>query len=149
MGHTGLDTRVQESELGAVRQRCFDQIAIAPLNDPLVITANELVKESEALFQGFTPWERKALIPSNFIQGQTRNLRAAYEPTSHCALTSTCVAKKDQSHLLKLTKYRWNFAAIFYGTIPSNPSPHLGTLIKVESRNFSDSSLRGRAENFR
>jgi hypothetical protein len=101
MGHTGLDTRVQESELGAVRQRCFDQIAIAPLNDPLVIIANELMKESEALFQGFTPWERKALIPSNFIQGQTRNVRAANEPTSHCALTSARVAKKDQSHLFE------------------------------------------------
>ena len=106
MGHTGLDTRVQESELGAVRQRCFDQIAIAPLNDPLVIIANELMKESEALFQGFTPWERKALIPSNFIQGQTRNVRAAHEPTSQCALTRACVAKKDQSHLLKLTRTR-------------------------------------------
>jgi len=125
MGHTGLDTRVQESELGAVRQRCFDQIAIAPLNDPLVITANELAKESEALFQGLTLW---ALIPSNFVQGQARNVRAAYEPTNHCALTSACVAKKDQSHLLKLTRYRWNFFAIFYGTIPSNPSLHMGTL---------------------
>src|SRR5678816_3818287 len=99
MGHTGLDTRVQESELGAVRQRCFDQIAIAPLNDPLVITEDELVKKSEALFQKFTPWARETLIPSNFIQGQTRNVRAAHEPTSHCALTSACVAKKDQSHL--------------------------------------------------
>ena len=101
MGHTGLDARVQESELSAVRQRCFNQISIAPLNDPLVITANELAKESEALFQGFTPWERKALIPSNFIQGQTRNVRAAHEPKSHCALTSACVAKKDQSHLFE------------------------------------------------
>jgi hypothetical protein len=106
MGHTGLDTRVQESELGAVRQRCLDEIAIASLNDPFVLTANELAKESEALFQGFTPWAWKALIPSNFIQGQTRNVRAAHEPTSHCALTSACVAKKDQSHLLKLTRIR-------------------------------------------
>jgi hypothetical protein len=101
MGHTGLDTRVQKSELGAVRQRCLDQIAIAPLNDPLVLTANELAKESEALFQGLTPWKRETLIPSNFIQGQTRNVRAAHEPTSHCALTSACVAKKDQSHLFE------------------------------------------------
>src|SRR5262245_58665429 len=98
MGHAGLDTRVQESELGAVQQCCFDQIAIAPLNDPLVITANELAKESEALLQGLTPW---ALIPSKLIQGQTRYVRAAHEPTSHCALTSACVAKKDQSHLFE------------------------------------------------
>ena len=98
MGHTGLDAWVQESELGAVRQRCFDQITIAPLNDPVVITANKLAKESETLFQGFTPW---APIPSNFIQGQTRNGRAAHEPTSHCALTSARVAKKDQSHLFE------------------------------------------------
>jgi hypothetical protein len=41
--------RVQEPELGAVRQRCFDQIAIAPLNDPLVVTAKELAKEGQAL----------------------------------------------------------------------------------------------------
>ena len=95
MGHTRLDAWVQESEFGAVRQRCFDQISVAPLNDPLVIPANKLAKESEALFQGFTPW---APIPSNFIQGQTRNVRAAHEMTSHCALTSTCVAKKDDSH---------------------------------------------------
>src|SRR4029450_7677411 len=96
MGHTGLNTGVQESERSAVRQRCFDQIAIASLNDPLVITANELAKENEALFQGFTPW---TMIPSNFIQGQTRNVCAAPEPTSHCTLTSACVAKKDQSQL--------------------------------------------------
>ena len=121
MGDTGLNTRVQESELSAVRQRCFDQIAIAPLNDPLVTTANELAKESEALFQGFTPW---ALIPSNFIQGQTRNVRAAHEPTSHCALTGACVAKKDQSHLLKLTRIRPNFWAFQekYRNFGSNPA---------------------------
>lgn len=95
MAHTGLDAWVQESELGTVRQRCFDQLAIAPLDDPLVITANKLAKESEALFQRFSPWTP---IPGNFIQGQTRNVRAAHKPTSHRALTSTGVAKKDDSH---------------------------------------------------
>src|SRR5262245_3444432 len=101
MGHAGLDTRVQESELGAVRQCCFDQIAIAPLNDPLVITANELAKESEALFQGLTPWKRDTLIPSNIIQGQTLHRSAAAKATSHCALISAYDNKKDQSHLFE------------------------------------------------
>jgi hypothetical protein len=88
MGHTYVHAGIQEPELSAVRQRCFDQIAIAPFNDPLVVAAKKLAKEGEALFERFAPC---ALIPSDFIQGQTWDVGGADEPASHRALTSACI----------------------------------------------------------
>ena len=89
MDHTGFDIGVQEPELAAVRQGGLDEIAIASLNDPLVVAGKELTKQSEAFFQRFascTP------IPSDFIQGQSWNVGVADEAASHRAFTRSCIA---------------------------------------------------------
>ena len=89
MGHTGFDTRVQEPELAAVRQGGLDEIAIAPLNDPLVVAGKELVKQSKTCFQRFASWTP---IPSDFIQGQSWNAGVADEAASHRAFTRSRIA---------------------------------------------------------
>ena len=77
MDHTGFDIGVQEPELAAVRQGGLDEIAIASLNDPLVVAGKELTKQSEAFFQRFascTP------IPSDFITMARRLIGNAPRP---------------------------------------------------------------------
>lgn len=89
MGNACLQAGIQESEFGAVWQRGFHKITIAPLDDPLFVPAKEPAKKGEALLQRFA---LRASIPSDFVQGQTWNVCTANEPASHRAFASARVA---------------------------------------------------------
>jgi hypothetical protein len=55
----------------------------------LLICVNELAKERPTFIEGLSLW---ALIPGNFIQGETRDVGAADQAARHCALTRACVS---------------------------------------------------------
>jgi hypothetical protein len=89
MGHTGFDTGIQEPELAAVRQGGLDEIAVASLDDPLIVADKELAKQSETFFRRFT---LGTPIPSDFIQRQSWNVGVADEAASHRAFTRSRIA---------------------------------------------------------
>ena len=89
MRYTCLNPGIQKPQLSTVRKRCFDKVAITALNDPLLVGVNELAKERPTFFERFSPC---ALIPSNFIQGQTRDVGAADQAVCHCAFARARVS---------------------------------------------------------
>jgi len=51
-------------------------------------------------------------------------------------LDSTSSQPRQLKGFYHLTRYRWNFSAIFYGIIPSNPVAHLGRIQFLEQLNL-------------
>lgn len=97
MRYARLNPRIQKPQFGTGRKRCFDEVAITALDDPLLVGVNELAKERPAFFERFSPW---ALIPGNLIQGQTPDAGAADQAVCHGAFTRARVSQKDQSHFI-------------------------------------------------